>query len=123
MKQEPTCVVESESDLPRPRAFSTVGLTIVAVLPAIFWAAVISQIAWAAGFNLSMAALALIACAIGGFLAIVYAALVVGTKAQPTSPSDQGASATPAAAQPSAFPPATANPAGRDDKPADPAAV
>ena len=123
MKKQTTCVVESEIDQPRARGINPVGLMIVAVLPALFWTAVISQVAWAAGINLSMTVLALIACAIGGFLSVIYAALVVGAKIPATSSSEHHASTTPAAAQPAAFPSAATNSAARSDKPADPAAV
>ena len=84
MKTIASCTDETESTLPEERGFDPIGLTIVAVLPALFWTIVISQVAYAFGLNLSMMLLGLIAGAIGVFLTAVYAAIVTAAKAPVT---------------------------------------
>lgn len=51
------------------------GITIVAILPAVFWVTMLAFASQALGYPLSWLALSLTAAAISGFLASIYAAV------------------------------------------------
>lgn len=103
--------VETDSASPKRRVLDPIGLTIVAGFPAMFWTAAIGLAAKAAGLNLSMTALALIAGAIGVFLTAVYAAIVAAANVTITQSRKAHRSTAPATAQPPAFSSASTNPA------------
>ena len=55
------------------------GLVIVALLPALFWTVLVSVIASALGYNLSLLVLTGTATAIAVFLGTIYAAITSGS--------------------------------------------
>ncbi len=55
------------------------GLVIVALLPALFWTAILAAVSNAIGFALSTAAMFVTASAIALFLTVIYAAISAGS--------------------------------------------
>ncbi|MBU1210119.1 MAG: hypothetical protein KJ587_02465 [Alphaproteobacteria bacterium] len=62
----------------RYSAAKLTGLVLIALLPALFWTAVLALVSNAIGLALSSAALIVTAAAIALFLTVVYAALATG---------------------------------------------
>ncbi len=83
MKTVTSCAVETETSQPEEGLLDPVGLTVVAVVPALLWTAIIALIAYAVEFRLSITILALVACTIGAFLTAVYAAIETSAKTPP----------------------------------------
>lgn len=65
----------SETRFPAPKL---VGLVLVALMPALFWTAILAVVSNAIGMALSSAALIVTAAAIALFLTIIYAAMTSG---------------------------------------------
>ena len=61
------------------RLSNAIGLTLVAILPALFWTAIVAQVFYLSGQPLSVTALGLVAGAIVLFLTAIYAVLVAAS--------------------------------------------